>query len=324
MVTFEDYERHLHARHLVPQTVRHTMRNLRAFMQWRGDDDWRGVTLDDLTGWHDALSRDGTSANTRCRKVWDVKRFMKWLHQHRAILVNPAANLQPLHKSKPLPRGVLTPSQINTLILAPSTATPEGLRDRAIFELLYSSGLRAGELCKLTLYDLDAPKRIVCIKQGKGRKDRLVPVGHVALEWLALYIKDARPQFAAKARPGFAATRLFLTAHGAELTPQRLLVIVRRHARQAQLPASTTPHSLRHACATGMLRGGASIRHVQEMLGHTSILTTQIYTHVVKDDLKRIHKQTAPSERRTKTDAPAFTFTNWRPRKQKRPRKTRG
>ena len=324
MVTFEDYARHLAARHLTPQTVNNTMRQLRAFLQWRNDDDWRTVTLDDLTGWHDVLSRQGLAANTRCCKVWSVKRFMKWLHQHRAILVNPAANLPPLHKAKPLPRGVLTPSQLNTLILTPSTATPDGLRDRAMFELLYSSGLRAGELCKLTLYDLDAPKRIVCIKQAKGRKDRLVPVGHVALEWLALYVAQARPAFATKARPGLAATRLFLTKHGAEITPQRLLVIVRRHARQAALPASTTPHSLRHACATGMLRGGAGIRHVQEMLGHTSILTTQIYTHVVKDDLKRIHARTAPSERRTKTDAPMFTFTNWRPRKQKCPRKTRG
>lgn len=317
MVTFEDYARHLHARHLVPQTVLNTVRNLRAFMTWRADDDWRTVTLDDLTGWHDALRRRGNSANTRCRKLWDVKRFMAWLHQHRAILVNPAAQLPPLHKAKSLPRGVLTPSQINALILAPRTATPEGQRDRALFELLYSSGLRAGELCKLTLYDLDAAKRLVTVKQGKGRKDRLVPVGHVALEWLALYIAQARPAFAAKARPGIAGTRLFLTAHGATFTPQRLLCLVRRYARQAALPATTTPHSLRHACATGMLRGGASIRHVQEMLGHTSILTTQVYTHVVKDDLKRIHARTAPSERRTKTDAPAFTFTNWRPRRAK-------
>lgn len=99
---------------------------------------------------------------------------------------------------------------------------------------------------------------------------------------------------------------------------------MRAYAKQANLPATTTTHSLRHACATGMLRGGASIRHVQEMLGHTSIKTTQIYTRIVKDDLKAVHAKTAPSERRTKTEAPAFTFTNWRPRKQRKPRKKRG
>jgi hypothetical protein len=116
---------------------------------------------------------------------------------------------------------------------------------------------------------------------------------------------------------------LFLTKSGHPFTPARLLRLVRSYAATHHLPASTTTHSLRHACATGMLRGGASIRHVQEMLGHSSIKTTQIYTHIVKDDLKAIHKKTAPSERRPATEAPEFEFTNWRPRKQKKPRATR-
>ena len=318
----EDYAKHLAARHLTPQTVNNTLRQLRAIMQWRNDDDWRSVTLDDLTGWHEALQRDGLNTNTRCCKVWSVKRFLGWLYQRRAILTNPAAQLPPLHKAKPLPRDILSPAQINTLINAPLTTSAEGIRDRAMFELLYSSGLRAGELCKLTLYDLDRDKRTVTVQQGKGRKDRLVPVGHIALEWLARYLSEARPQLVTKAKPGEAATRFFLMKTGKPFTPARLLRLVRAYAKQAHLPATTTTHSLRHACATGMLRGGASIRHVQEMLGHSSIKTTQIYTHIVKDDLKAIHAKTAPSERRTATEAPQFTFTNWRPRKQRKPRKS--
>lgn len=318
----EDYAKHLAARHLTPQTVNNTLRVLRAFMQWRKDDDWRSVTLDDLTNWHEALMRDGIATNTRCCKVWSVKRFLAWLYQRRFILINPAAQLPPLHKAKPLPRDILSPAQINTLINAPLTSSAAGIRDRALFELLYSSGLRAGEACKLTLYDLDRDKRTVIVKQGKGRKDRLVPVGQIALDWLARYLHEARPQLVCKAKPGEAATRFFLTQHGHPFTPARLLRLVRAYAKQAHLPTTTTTHSLRHACATGMLRGGASIRHVQEMLGHTSIKTTQIYTHIVKDDLKAIHAKTAPSERRTITEAPQFTFTNWRPRRQRKPRKT--
>lgn len=319
----EDYAKHLAIRYLSPQSIKHTLRVLRAFMQWRRDDDWRSVTLDDLTGWHDALLKQALAQNSRCQKVWTVKRFMAWLHQRKHILTNPAAKLPPLHKAKPLPKDLITPAQVHALIHAPSLTTPEGLRDRAIFELLYSSGLRAGELCRLTLYDLDRDKRTVIIKQGKGRKDRLVPVGHIALDWLQRYLTESRPQHLARAKPGPAATLLFLTATGLTLTPARLLRLVRAYAKAQNLPASTTTHSLRHACATGMLRGGASIRHVQEMLGHSNIQTTQIYTHIVKDDLKAIHQKTAPSERRTAPEARPFTFTNWRPRKQKKPRQPR-
>jgi integrase/recombinase XerD len=319
----EDYAKHLAARHLTPGTVKNTLRQLRAFMQWRNDDDWRSVTLADLTSWHDWLLKQPLASNTRCGKVWAVKRFLGWLYQRRYILTNPAAHLPPLHKTKQLPRGILTPEQLNSLVNAPPTATPEGIRDRAIFELLYSSGLRSGELCKLTLYDLDRPKRLVTITQGKGRKDRLVPVGQIALEWLTRYLTESRPALVAQAKPGPAATLLFLTKNGHPFTPAKLLHLVRSYATTHHLPASTTTHSLRHACATGMLRGGASIRHVQEMLGHSSIKTTQIYTHIVKDDLKAIHQKTAPSERRAITEALAFEFTNWRPKKQKKPRATR-
>ena len=319
----EDYAKHLAIRYLSPQSIKHTLRVLRAFMQWRRDDDWRSVTLEDLTGWHDALLKQALAQNSRCQKVWTVKRFMAWLHQRKHILTTPAAKLPPLHKAKPLPKDLITPVQVHVLIHAPTPTTPEGLRDRAMFELLYSSGLRAGELCRLTLYDLDRDKRTVIIKQGKGRKDRLVPVGHIALDWLQRYLTESRPQHLALTKPGPTSTLLFLMKSGTAFTPARLLRLVRNYAAAAGLPASTTTHSLRHACATGMLRGGASIRHVQEMLGHSNIQTTQIYTHIVKDDLNAIHAKPAPSERRTPTEAPAFEFTNWRPRKQKKPRQSR-
>ena len=152
--------------------------------------------------------------------------------------------------------------QVNALINTPLTSTPEGQRDRAILELLYSSGLRAGELCKLTIYDLDRDKRTLRVTQAKGRKDRVVPVGVFALESIAFYLDKARAALNTRAKPGRAGARLFLTDQGAAFTTAKLARLVKRHAKQAALPQAFTTHSLRHACATGMLRGGASIRHV--------------------------------------------------------------
>jgi site-specific recombinase XerD len=322
MVTLDDYERHLGAKHLAVSTIRQHLVSVRRLMQWRRCDDWREIVLDDLLQWNAAMLSEGMGAANRCKQLWQVKAFFAWLHRQGAILTNPAAKLPPQRKPKPLPRHVPTAEQVNVLLAAPSTATPQGTRDRAMLELLYSSGLRAGELCKLTIYDLDRDKRTLRVTQAKGRKDRVVPVGVFALDCVAAYLDKARATLNNQAKPGRAGARLFLTDQGAAFTTAKLARLVRSYAKQAALPSAFTTHSLRHACATGMLRGGASIRHVQEMLGHSSIKTTQIYTHIVKDDLKAIHAKTSPSERRTNVEAPAFTFARWRPRKQKKPRKS--
>lgn len=324
MVTLEDYERYLGAKHLALTTIRQHLVSVRRLMQWRRCDDWREITLDDILQWNAAMMSEGMGAANRCKQLWQVKAFFAWLHRQGAILTNPAAKLPPQHKPRPLPRHVPTAEQVNALINMPQTSTPEGQRDRAMLELLYSSGLRAGELCKLTIYDLDRDKRTLRVNQAKGRKDRVVPVGTFALQCVAAYLDQARTKLNQSAKPGRAGARLFLTDQGAPFTTAKLSRLVRAYAKQAALPQTFTTHSLRHACATGMLRGGASIRHVQEMLGHTSIKTTQIYTHIVKDDLKAIHAKTSPSERRTKAEPPAFTFARWRPRKQKKPRKKHG
>jgi len=320
MVTLDDYERHLGARHLALSTIRQHLVSVRRLMQWRRCDDWREITLDDLLAWNAAMTREGMGAANRCKRLWQVKAFFAWLHRQGAILTNPAAKLPAQHKPKPLPRHIPTAEQVNVLLGAPLTTSAEGQRDRAMLELLYSSGLRAGELCKLTIYDLDRDKRTVRITQAKGRKDRVVPVGTFALDCIADYLDHARATLHSRAKAGRAGARLFLTSHGAAFTTARLSRLVRSYAKQAALPQAFTTHSLRHACATGMLRGGASIRHIQEMLGHSSIKTTQIYTHIVKDDLKAIHAKTSPSERRTKAEPPPFTFARWRPRKQRKAR----
>ena len=196
-----------------------------------------------------------------------------------------------------------------------SLSKPNGFRDRTVFEVLYSCGLRGGELCKLTPYDIDLQERIIRVVQGKGRKDRHVPVGKMAKQFLAEYMKTVRPLLLKKKKT-FDGSLFLLSTIG-------LRKMFCRHRDKAGLSDVFTVHSLRHTCATEMLRGGASIRHVQELLGHTSIITTQVYTRVIISDLQKAHQKAAPSERRTKDAFIPFNrdTASWRQDKPKRKRR---
>ena len=311
----EAYADALTARHLALTTVSNHLRSLDDFAGFLRSDDPREAETKDILAWQAKLAKQDLVIATRNGKVRNVQSFYKWLYKSGHALTDPGKALPVLRNPKTLPKGVLSSSQVNKLLRIPNTSTPLGVRDRAMLELLYSSGLRAGELCKLTVYDLDFEDRVVRILKGKGRKDRLVPVGRAALDWSKRYLKEARPVLLPRGQDN--AAKLFLTLFGGPMQTAYLYRIVKKAAKVAMLPDSTTTHSLRHACATEMLKGGASVRHVQEMLGHANITTTQIYTHLAKADLQAIHQKTAPSERRKDKAAPAFELTNWRPRKRK-------
>jgi integrase/recombinase XerD len=183
--------------------------------------------------------------------------------------------------------------EVGRFLEAIPVGTAVGLRDRALFELLYSTGLRAGEASHLDLYDLDLAGGTLRVREGKGGKDRVVPVGRVAAEFLRRYIEEVRPLLV-RAREGEV---LFVTRLGTRLTTTMIDIECRRWREVARLPW-LTPHALRHAAATHMLAAGADIRHVQELLGHAWITTTNLYTHVVIGDLLRVHRRTHPREAR--------------------------
>ena len=315
------YRKHLEARHLADSTIKGHFRSIEEFTASFADLDLRDVELSHFTRYRKRLAKRSISIATQNMKLWHLKAFFTFLHERGKILTNPAADLPQLKIPRRLPRAILSGKQVIALLRQPNTRTKVGLRDRAILELLYSSGLRAGELCRLTVYDLDDEERSVRIVQGKGKKDRLVPVGRKALNWCAKYIERVRPHNLSHNRRPEYRDRLFLTITGNAMQPQYLQRIVKAAAATAHIPEHLiTTHSLRHACATEMLRGGASVRHVQEMLGHANISTTQVYTHVLNDDLKAIHKKTAPSERRKNKQAAPFEFKRWRKRHAKKRR----
>ncbi|MCE7874499.1 recombinase XerD [bacterium CPR1] len=227
------------------------------------------------------------------RKLCVVKVFFRFLLEERYLLVDPAAGLVLPRFVRMLP-AVPTEKEVRRLLAAPDVRTALGLRDRAILELVYSTGMRNTELRELCLDDIDTDRRTVRIRKGKGSKSRVVPLGQEAAYWLDAYLSSGRPRF----KPAPDQLRVFLSAKkGPLLTREVVSNIVTRAARKAGLKKRITTHSLRHAVATHMLRRGAGLRHLQEMLGHASAGTTQIYTRVEITDLRRVHRKCHPRER---------------------------
>jgi integrase/recombinase XerD len=219
-----------------------------------------------------------------------LRAWFKWLARQNHIRDNPAAELILPRTPRQLPKVLLSVAEMETVLNQPDVATPWGLRDRAILETLYSTGLRRMELARLTLYDVDLAAGTVMVRQGKGAKDRLIPIGGRACAWIVRYVEEVRPQLAI--RPD--ELTLFLTDYGEPFEKNRLSDLVKRYLRHAGIPQGSC-HAFRHACATHMLENGADIRFIQAMLGHSELSTTQIYTQVSIGKLKEIHAATHPA-----------------------------
>jgi integrase/recombinase XerD len=230
------------------------------------------------------------SVTTLAAQVSVVRSFFAWLALRRFLLFNPAEGLRLGRRTGLLPRTVLTVAEMEVLLTAPGRDAL-GLRDRAMLETLYSTGLRRAELCGLDRYDLDIPGETVMIRRGKGGRDRVVPIGAHALAALRRYLNESRPELVGRSKE----PALFLASIShRRLNVKTLNLIVRKHAEAARLGRRVTPHVLRHTCATHLLQGGADLRHVQAILGHASVATTQIYTRVAIEDLIDVHRRHHP------------------------------
>ncbi len=215
------------------------------------------------------------------------------------MLLDPARELERPRRPQRLPRAVPSERQVRRLLLLPSEGTPLGLRDRALLELLYSTGLRNAEACALDRGDLDLDSRLVHVRCGKGGKERRVPVGKRACRALARYLDSAWQELRAKRYDQVheAEVPLFLSRLGTRLQEQMLRWLLRRVREEAKLSTPVTPHSLRHACATHLLAGGADVRQIQVLLGHSSLRSTEIYTRVETGDLRRMLDRFHPRSR---------------------------
>jgi len=217
--------------------------------------------------------------------------FFKWLTRQNVILYNPASELELPKVEKRLPKHVLTVSEAEAVLSQPDLGEVLGVRDRAILETLYSTGIRRMEVAGIALTDLDAERGTLMVRQGKGKKDRMIPIGERALAWIERYTGEARPELVVPPDEG----TLFLTSDGEPITPNRLTKLVREYVDAADLGKSGACHLFRHTMATLMLENGADIRFIQQMLGHAELSTTQVYTQVSVRQLKDIHTATHPS-----------------------------
>ncbi len=244
-----------------------------------------------LHGWVGTLQEDKiTSLN---RRLSSVKRFYHWLLREKHISHDPTTGLRPARPAPRIPK-TLSEQAVTDLLKSPDASTERGLRDIAMLELLYATGLRVTELVSLTLTQIDLQTGVVKV-MGKGRKERLVPLGEMAVNAVRRYMDSARAHF--QGSP--ISDALFLTSRGQAMTRQGFWKIIKRYAITAGITQPISPHVLRHAFATHLLNHGADLRVVQLLLGHSDITTTQIYTHVARERLKQVvqahHPRSSPS-----------------------------
>lgn len=274
--------------------------NIRAFIAWvryRGVDRVEDVDLA-LLRQHQAslvshITRFGRPMGlpAQAMRVTALKAFFGDLLKRGVVLVDPARDLEhPRLAPRSAPMLIPTPREMRRILTAPDTSTLMGIRDRAVMELLYATGLRNRELRSLKPWDVDLVDGSVTVRRGKGQKSRVVPLGRTAKRWVSTYLERVRPSWAR--RPSV--DHLFLTSAGGPLDAVTLNTLVHLHARAARVTKRVTVHTFRHACATHMLQGGADIRHVQQLLGHRSLTSTAIYTHLVLRDLQRAHRKYHP------------------------------
>jgi integrase/recombinase XerD len=295
---FDDWiDRYLH--HLIVEkglsrnTIEAYARDLRgysAFLQEHSGSDSLTVSSDKFIYYFKLLRTEKLSPRSLARNISTLKGFYKFLLQEGVLEENPLRHLRTPRVIPRLPE-ILTREDVEQVLAQVKAEKPLGLRDRAMLEILYATGLRVSELVHLSVHDVDLEVGYLRTK-GKGSKERIVPIGGAAIRALKDYLQGSRQVSAVKAE----GQTLFLGRGGRGITRQGFWKLLRRYASTAGIRKKITPHTLRHSFATHLLEGGADLRSVQSMLGHADIATTQIYTHVSRDHLKRLHQKYHPRE----------------------------
>lgn len=265
--------------------------DLSQFGQWLGEEG-AGTLLEvrreQIQGYLAHRLECRRSPRSTARLLSSLRRFYTWLRREQRVAEDPTALIEAPRLGRSLPRS-LSETEVEALLQAPDTATPKGLRDRCMLEVLYATGLRVSELVNLQVAQLNSQQGVVRVT-GKGQKERLVPLGEEALGWLQRYLQEVRPGVL----NGKVADAVFLSNRRQSMTRQTFWHLIKGYARQAGIEKPLSPHTLRHAFATHLLNHGADLRVVQMLLGHSDLSTTQIYTHIARARLQELHAQHHP------------------------------
>ena len=295
------YLKHLHSLGRSPRTVRNVRYDLKPFERFLKEEEV--YALEDLSpevleAYQEELSFCLTARGkpltlrTQAQLLGVAKGLTRFLKDQDYLLHDPGESIKLPRKPKRLPKAIMSPEEVRKVIRSVDTRTNKGYRDRVILEILYDTAIRRDELSRIKLPDLDLKTGYIRIR-GKGDKDRVVPLSQRVCELIGNYILFVRPLFLLHEDQDY----LILNRWGRRLEGQSIWSIVKKYTRQAGLKKNISPHTFRHTCATHMLKNGAPIRHLQEMLGHESLESTQVYTRVTINDLKEAHARYHPSEK---------------------------
>jgi integrase/recombinase XerD len=308
----EKFLSHLKRKNYSIETIklyRHYTDKFIQYLNLHGKKDIKAVNRKTITEYQSYLekyknkNKKPYSETTKENCIKSLRQFFGYLKKENMILLDPMEGMPSLTRSKRHPKCVLSQREMQNILIQPNTKTILGFRDRTVLELLYSTGIRRTELIHVNIYDVDMLEGLLRVTQGKGKKDRVVPIGKAAVKYIKEYLTAIRPKLQKK---HVQTKALFLNRTGKALSSQDLGHLVSKYAKQTAIAKPISPHAFRHTCATEMLKGGCSVRYVQEMLGHAHIKTTQIYTRVVPIDLKNIYKKTHPRERKKNKTVPSF------------------
>lgn len=284
-------------------TIKAYTMQVRLFLNQQNPGNLKAITSTDMEAWvgslfdHKQEDGKGYTTGTICLKVRSLKRFFEFLESSNIIFINPMEEIREpkQDKYKKIPRDILTKPEITKLLDQPNLSTRTGIRDRTVLELFYSTGIRLQELCKLSIFDIDLQGNMVRINQGKGRKDRVVPMGKHAVRFLREYITKIRPEFSKKNRKSRV---LFLSRLATPLSKQVVGLMIRDCAKSAGLTnKKVSAHTFRHTFASVLVKNGADVVAVQKMLGHADLSTTQGYIRTLGVNLKKIHSKSHPREK---------------------------
>ncbi len=296
VVVITGFIKKLQASGYAESTIEGYTRNLSIFerhLSAHGIDDLRKVTQKVIHKYQQSVASEPLATESKAMRIRPVKRLFEHLVDTHRLLINPTEGIEETCRKGRKIGPVLTVEEVKRLLAQPNLKLKTGIRDRAVMEVLYSSGIRLAELLGLGTYDADLKERVLFIRKGKGRKDRVVPIGKNAVSYINLYLKTIRPGFP-EYRPN--ETLLFLNQSGHPLSKGSVQGFLRKYRFAADIEKPVSPHTLRRTCATHLLQKGADIRYIQKLLGHKYLRTTQAYTKIMPVDVKQMHQRTHPNK----------------------------
>lgn len=298
----DGYEAYLQMRNYTPDSITGRMKSLSSFLEWALERDLQRVeeitrpVLESYQRWlwrYRKKNGKPLGVSTQRARIGVLRDWFKWMVRQNHLPANPASDLEFPRAEQRLPVEGLSVKQLEAVLAVPDTSDPLGVRDRAMLEVFYSTGIRRGELSSLVLGDINQDRQTLRVNLGKGRKDRVVPIGARALLWVEKYLQEVRPLLCLDTRQ----QGLFLTAYGEPFNRDVLSRMVSELMDQADMGRKGSCHLLRHTCAMHMLEGGADIRFIQQLLGHAKMTTTAIYTQVSIKQLQDVHARCHPAGR---------------------------